>query len=591
MIRKICIVLALMVIGLFVHAQNIQIKGGNPDSKESKELLKKIKDPVFLRNLIESKLGKKLDAFQPKKDDTAKKLVTAKKMKEDLMMKKAEIVSEEFKDILFLLDKYYVEEVDLVKLRNVAIDAMLKSLDPHTRHARGGESRALNATIKAQLCGVGIGLTIINDTTRISYVYENSPAEKAGLRINDRIIAVDGVDVCGAPEKYRDITEKIIGKKNTAVALTIKRRGEKTIDINPIRSKVEIPSMCVYKMLTKDIGYIKFSRFAITTGNEVKEAAKKLKEQGMKDIIIDLQGNAGGAYSAAISICDEIITEGKLLNYVKGKISPEVKKISKPGGLLEDARVILLVNEGSASASEVLSGCIQDWERGLLVGRRTYGKGLMQMPVSLTDSSQLLVTYRYLYTPAGRCIQKKYDKGVEEYENELMARYQRGELFDKSKIKIKKDEKCYTKMNRKEVYGGNALMPDVFVPLDSTINLLAYNKIITYMLSDYIYDYIDVNINKLKKKYKSFKRFINKFEVDEELMQKIFKRTYEDELTKGHEINAAEEKLLRTFIKSSVAKVLFGMSASHEVNMQNNDALDKALELLQNGEYERILNN
>ncbi|MGB1032256.1 MAG: S41 family peptidase, partial [Flavobacteriales bacterium] len=338
--------------------------------------------------------------------------------------------TEKFGTLLYYIEQMYVDSVDSEALTEKAIRGMLEDLDPHSSYISSSDVQDANAPLKGNFDGIGIQFNILKDTILVVSPISGGPSEKLGIQAGDKIVTVDGQVVAGVGITNNDVRDKLMGPKDTKVTVGIKRKGaKKLIDFDIIRDKIPIYSVDASYMLDDNIGYIKVNRFGKTTMQELREGLVKMKNQGMKDLVLDLQGNGGGYLQTAIEMADEFLSEQKLIVFTQGRAFPKDDFYAKREGLFEKGRLVVLIDEGSASASEIVSGAIQDWDRGLIIGRRSFGKGLVQRPVPLPDGSEVRLTVQKYYTPSGRCIQKPYDDGVEAYRNEKYDRYDSGELY------------------------------------------------------------------------------------------------------------------------------------------------------------------
>lgn len=369
---------------------------------------------------------------------------------------------------LNMIRYYYAEKPDMKKIVEKGIVNMLKELDPHSVYISKEDVDKMNEPLVGNFDGVGISFQIMKDTIYVVDVIRGGPSEKVGVMPGDKIVKVDDKIATGDTIKTDWVFKNLRGVKGTKVKITIERKGRKEpIVFDIIRDKIPITSVDTWFMLDKTLGYIRLDRFAQNSQSEVLEAIKDLKKQGMKELIFDLRGNGGGYLDVAFKLSDEFLDDEKLIVYTEGVSSPRYDFKSQSKGEFEKGKLVILIDETSASASEIVSGAIQDWDRGVIVGRRSFGKGLVQRPFNLPDGSQIRLTTSRYYTPSGRCIQKPWEDGLDSYYNDYMKRYQHKELITPDSIKFP-DSLKYTTSNGRIVYGGGGIMPDVFVPIDTS---------------------------------------------------------------------------------------------------------------------------
>lgn len=492
-----------------------------------------------------------------------------------------------YQRLMALIDAFYVDTVNLQKLTEDAIIKVLADLDPHSVYITKEEVDEMNEPLEGGFYGIGIQFNISRDTLRVVSVVPGGPSEKVGLLAGDKIVAVDGENIAGVKLSNTEVRKKLKGEKGTVVNVEVLRKNDK-MDFKIIRDKIPIYSVDAAYMLDKTTGYIKISRFAATTIEEFEAAVKKLQAQGMKDMILDLQRDGGGYMGAAIGVSDNLLDAKKLIVYTDGLSSGRREEYSTASGLFKDGRVVVLIDENSASASEIVSGAIQDWDRGLIVGRRSFGKGLVQRQLPLTDGSMVRLTISHYYTPSGRCIQKPY-KGVD-YRGELYDRYERGEMINADSISVNDTVKYYTKVKNRVVYGGGGIIPDVFVPLDTTINYLYLNRLAAKnVIGEYLMNYIDKNREQLKKKYPKFEKFKEEFVVSDAMIDDIVKAGTEAGVEKDEKWL---EKLMPSFkmhIKALIARDIWDMNEMYQIMNQDDAILNRGWQTLKDGTYDKIL--
>ena len=494
--------------------------------------------------------------------------------------------------VISAISTLYVDTINDKELVENTIRAMLEELDPHSTFTPKEEVQRLNEPLEGSFEGVGIQFQMIKDTINVMQTVAGTPAEKVGMLTGDKITHIDGELVAGVKAQTTDIFKKLRGKKGTAVNVIVKR-GKEQIEFKIIRDKIPVYSIESVYMLTDKIGYIKVNTFGSTTFNEFKEAMAKLKTQGMQDLVLNLEHNGGGLLNIAISMADEFLSADKLIVYTEGINSPRSDAKSTAKGDFENGRVVVLVNEYSASASEIVSGALQDWDRAVIVGRRTFGKGLVQRGLTLEDGSLLRLTIAHYFTPTGRSIQKPYEKGMskKEYGNDINNRFMHGELMHRDSIHFADSLKYKTLLKGRVVYGGGGIMPDIFIPMDTTDNALYHRKIMAKgVINSTVVEYMDRNRADLSAKYPDFKKFDKEFEVSEDFLQTLIKNGEKEDVPFDEIGYTKAKKLIKLQLKALVARNLWGANEYQQVIDTDSDSLKKAIELLgKNGEYEKIL--
>jgi carboxyl-terminal processing protease len=495
-----------------------------------------------------------------------------------------------FNEVLSYVSQMYVDDVDAEKLTNTAIVALLEELDPHSTFISKEEVNDANERINGNFVGVGIRFQILKDTLVVVQTIPGGPSEKIGLLAGDKIVGIEGESVAGIGLKNSQVREKLLGDKGTKVRVEIKRKNKSgALDFVITRDVIPVHSVDVAYMVTPETGYIKLNTFSRNSHEEVKAGIIKLKKLGMKNLIFDLQGNGGGLLYAAKYLADEFLSDDKLIVYSKGRAQPRVDLSSEKKGLWEKGKLVILTDEYSASASEILSGAVQDWDRGLIVGRRTYGKGLVQRPIDLSDGSQIRLTIARYYTPSGRFIQKPYDD-VEAYKNDLWDRYEHGEFMNQDSIKLPDSLKHTTLLKERTVYGGGGIMPDYFVPLDTAEITDYYTSIIRGgHLNSFTLTFVNDERKKLMKDYPEFEQFKNDFVVDKTLMDKLFKYVEKEdpELTFIEEEYKVSEKLMKLRIKAMIAQNIWSYGEFFEIYNESNEILQKAIDIIESSEYKK----
>ena len=478
----------------------------------------------------------------------------------------------------FAISRLYVDSVDENKMVESAIIEMLAQLDPHSTYNNAEEVKAMNEPLQGNFDGIGIQFQMIEDTLLVIQPVSGGPSEKVGILAGDRITAVNDTVIAGVKMSTDDIMKRLRGPKGTKVNLTVMRRGvADPLLFNVKRDKIPIFSLDAAYMIQPQIGYIRINRFAATTGEEFAKALTKLQTEGMKDLILDLQGNGGGYLNAAIDLANQFLSQKELIVYTEGRAERRRNFLAQGNGRLTAGRLVVLVDEYSASASEIVTGAIQDWDRGVVVGRRTFGKGLVQRPIDLPDGSMIRLTVARYYTPAGRCIQKPYDTSAKNGE-------------DTDSIHFPDSLKYRTKRLRRTVYGGGGIMPDFFVPIDTTLytdwhrNLVAKGVVIRSTTG-----YIEQHRQELKKKYKDFKTFDRKFKIDNDFMDEVLALAEKEKVTFDEKQYERSLPLLKTQLKALIARDLWDMSEYFQVMNTTDRTVQQALKVLNEGEYERIM--
>lgn len=494
---------------------------------------------------------------------------------------------QKYQRLMALIDAFYVDTVNLSKLTEDAVIKVLADLDPHSVYISKEEVDEMNEPLEGGFFGIGIQFTLLHDTLMVVSIVPGGPSEKVGLLAGDRIVSVNGENIAGKKISNTDVRKRLKGEKGTVVNVGVLRKNDK-MDFRIVRDKIPIYSIDAAYMLDKTTGYIKLSRFAATTIEEFEEAVKKLQAQGMKDMILDLQGNGGGYMGAAVGISDNLLGDKKMIVYTEGLASGRREEYSTNGGLFKDGRVVILIDGNSASASEIVSGAVQDWDRGLIVGRRSFAKGLVQRPFPLTDGSMVRLTTAHYYTPSGRCIQKPY-KG-KNYQSELYSRYETGELLSADSIAVNDSLKFSTLIKKRPVYGGGGIIPDVFVPIDTNINYRYFNYLIAKnVLGEYIINYIDRHREQLKKDYPDFKKFKSDFVVSDDMIAEIVKAGEKAGVKKDEKALTVLLPAMKLNIKALIARDLWDMGEMYQVMNEENEVLKKGLQTLKDGTYGKIL--
>lgn len=479
----------------------------------------------------------------------------------------------------------YVDKVDENKLVEDAIRGMLEKLDPHSTYTTPKETKAMTEPLNGSFEGIGVQFNMVEDTLIVIQPVINGPSEKVGIVAGDRIVMVNDTAIAGVKMTKEEIMRRLRGPKGTIADLRVVRPGIKDLLTFKVkRDKIPVHTVDATYMIRPGIGYIRIGSFGATTYDEFMESMQKLKAQGMKDLVLDLQENGGGYLQAAADLAGEFLEAGDLIVYTEGRVTNRRDYKAPKHGSFRDGRVVVLVDQYTASAAEIVTGAIQDQDRGMVVGRRTFGKGLVQRPIDLPDGSMIRLTIAHYYTPSGRCIQKPYEKGDKKnYEKDILNRLNSGELITADSIHFADSLKYQTLKQKRTVYGGGGIMPDYFVGLDTTRytkfhrELAAKSVVIQQNLR-----YIDKNRKALKKQYPDFQTFKANFEIPQSLIDTIIK---EGEKLKIKPQDSLElEKTipyLKLQLKALVARDLWDMSEYFSVFNEDSEIVNKALELLQ----------
>ena len=455
----------------------------------------------------------------------------------------------------------YVDSVDEEKLVEDAIKGMLEKLDPHSQYSNAEETKELNEPLEGNFSGIGISFNMPNDTLYVIQTISGGPSERVGMQAGDRIITVNDTLISGVKMKNRDIMKRLRGPKGTEVDLKVLRKNagaSDTINFRVTRADIPIYSVDAAYMVEPGIGYVRVNKFAAETPKEFREAVSKLKKQGMKDLILDLTDNGGGYLNAAVDMLGEMLPVGTMTVYTEGLNSPRHNNYAFPKGatpLLEDGRVAVMVNQYSASASEITAGAIQDWDRGLIVGRRTFGKGLVQRPVPFPDGSMMRLTIAHYYTPSGRDIQRPYTKGDNEaYAKDILDRFHSGELMHEDSIRRIDSLKVKTLRLNRDVYSGGGISPDRFVALDTTMYTKYYREVMAKgVFNRWAINYVDSHRKELKKAWKTDDEFVNSFEITPEMLTQV----YDMATSEGVEYNEEQAEISAPLFKM-ILKALIG---------------------------------
>lgn len=494
---------------------------------------------------------------------------------------------------LYAISNLYVDSTSQTKLVEDAITGMLENLDPHSTYTNPEETKETTEPLAGNFDGIGIQFNMLTDTVYVIQVVSGGPSEKVGLMAGDRIVEVNDTVIAGVKMSTSEVMKRLRGPKGSEVHVKVKRGEEpQLLDFTITRGKVPVYSIDAVYMADKETGYIKLNRFAASSTKEFKEALSSLSKKGMTQLILDLQGNGGGYLNVPIELADEFLSRGKIIVYTEGNKQKRQDALSTAAGSFEKGRLVILVDEASASASEILSGAIQDWDRGVIIGRRTFGKGLVQRPLPLPDGSMIRLTVARYYTPTGRCIQKPYEKGKgDEYAHDLISRYNRGELMSADSIHFPDSLKAQTLAKGRTVYGGGGIMPDVFVPIDTTFYSDYHRTLVSKGLVNRVaMNYLDKHREELNKKYKKILIYKEKFIVPESLMDELLAMAEEKKISFKEEEYNRSLPLIQLQIKALIARDLFDMTEYFYIINDANRTYQEALKLINDeAKYNQIL--
>lgn len=498
-----------------------------------------------------------------------------------------------FSRLLRLVDSYYADSTNIEKLTETAIISLLSELDPHSVYISKEDVQKMNEPLKGSFDGIGISFNILRDTLMVVQTIPGGPSEKVGLIAGDRIISVDDELIAGIGLTNQMVFDRLRGVKGTLVKVKIKRKKEsELLEFEIIRDKIPIHSLDASYMLNDNSGYIKLNRFSATTSKEFKQAINELKkDHSLENLVLDLRGNGGGFLKQAFEISDQFLETSKTIVYTEGLKSPRKDYTSTVSGEFEKGKLIVLIDGGSASASEIVSGAVQDWDRGVIVGRRSFGKGLVQQPYYLSDGSMIRLTTAHYYTPSGRCIQKPYENGVDDYRNDYISRLENGELFNKDSIHVDESDIYKTLLNGRDVYGGGGVIPDVFVPIDTSANYKYYNTLVRLsVVTQFVRDFVDSNRSQLKKKYPTFSKFKSNFKVSEKLLEELWQVGVVKGIEKDEDAIQFISDHAKRHLKAIIARDLWQASMYYEIINGDDEEIQKALEILNDdNKYQSLL--
>ena len=485
--------------------------------------------------------------------------------------------------VMQIIDYTYVDSVDMEDLVEKAIVKTLHDLDPHSAYISGKALERDTERLQGSFEGIGVTFQIFQDTILVISPIPGGPSDRLGILSGDKVITIDGEKAHGKDISNQFVFDHLRGEKGTKVDVTIYRNNKDFIDYTITRDKIPINSIDATFMIDDEIGYIKLNRFSKTSLDEFKESIRSLKSSGMKKLILDLRGNSGGLLDAAVNLSDEFLPGGRMIVYTEGVKSPRFESHATSFGNFEKGDLIIMIDEGSASASEIVSGAVQDWDRGIILGRRSFGKGLVQRPFPLNDGSVVRLTTARYYTPTGRSIQRSYEGGFENYYKDFSKRFKNGEMVHPDSIKFPDSLKYYTPGNR-IVYGGGGIMPDIFVPWDSTwISDYYIDLRKKGILNQFTITYVDDNRESLLKDYPTVEEYIANFSVDDDFMKGFIELGEEEGVEYDEEGYEASNEVLKYQVKSWIARNLWDINASYQSFVDSDDALQEAIKILKDG--------
>jgi len=501
----------------------------------------------------------------------------------------------------YAISQLYVDSVDENSLVESAITKMLSQLDPHSTYNNAEEVKEMKEPLQGNFDGIGMQFQMMEDTLLVIQPVSGGPSEKVGILAGDRIIAVNDSTIAGVKLSSDDVMKRLRGPKGTIVNLTVLRRDVKDLlHFTVKRDKIPLYSLDASYIIEPGIGYIRVNRFAMTTGKEFLEAMQKLQAKGMVDLIVDLQGNGGGYLNAAIDLANEFLGQRELIVYTQGRSEKRSDFFAKGNGHFQQGRLVILVDEYSASASEIFAGAMQDWDRAVIVGRRSFGKGLVQRPIDLPDGSMIRLTVARYYTPSGRSIQKPYTKSAkdggkvvevdnEQYQSDLIARYNNGELMHADSIHFPDSLKYTTQRLGRTVYGGGGIMPDYFVPMD-TVSYTKLHRTLAAkgVINKTVATYIDKHRKEMQRKYKDFDAYNAEYQVGNDVLNILQTEAEKEKIDLKDDEYQHSLPLIRTQLKALMARDLWDISEYYQVINTINESVVQALKVL-NEDYERYL--
>ncbi|MDB4676216.1 S41 family peptidase [Flavobacteriales bacterium] len=494
---------------------------------------------------------------------------------------------EKFNTLLYYMNRMYVDSVDLDGLVETAIRGMLEELDPHSVYIPSEDLQQADEPLNGKFEGIGVRFNIMKDTIMVVSTIAGGPSERLGILSGDRIVEVDGETVAGVGIRNKGVMEKLKGPKGTHVDVGIKRsKVDGLIYFDIERDKIPIYSVDASYMVDNRIGYIKVNRFSKETMSELIEALDKLQADGMKDLILDLQGNGGGMLNTAIAMGDEFLSGDRLIVYTDGRSFPREDRIAEETGRFEKGRLVVLVDESSASASEIVSGAIQDWDRGLIVGRRTFGKGLVQRPVRLPDGSAVRLTVQQYFTPSGRCIQKPYEDGVDAYRREKYERFEKGELMSLDSLDLPDSLRYSTLIMNRTVYGGGGILPDVFVPIDTSMNSAYFTDLLRKgLFNRAVLEFVDADRKRLENALPDQDDYVSDYTVSQGLLDQLIALGEAEDIPFVEEDWNTSLPAISLRLKAILGRNMFDTATFYEVFNPINPVYRRGIDVLKDGTY------
>lgn len=480
-----------------------------------------------------------------------------------------------------LVSMAYVDSVDHQFLTEMAIKGMLRELDPHSVYMTKEEVNRANEPLQGNFEGIGVQFQIFKDTIVIISPIPGGPSDRLGIMAGDKIVKINGEDAIGSKINNNYVMERLRGKKGSEVTVSVSRPGrEDLIDFTIVRDRIPLNSIDAIYMVDAETGYIRLNRFARTTMTEFREAITALRAEGMQNLILDLRNNSGGFLDVAVDLADEFLDREKMIVYTEGLKSPRQDFRATSRGNLHKGKLIVMINEGSASASEIVAGAVQDWDRGLVMGRRSFGKGLVQRPFNLPDSSVIRLTTARYFTPSGRSIQKPYNEGVAQYHRDLQRRLEHGEMVHADSIHFPDSLKYFTN-NKRVVYGGGGIMPDIFLPIDTLGSSNYYSRISRRgVINSFTLDYMNKNRRKLEREFPTLNKFISGFKVDDAFMEDFIAYAAKEGVERDEEGLMASGAHIAVMIKAFIGRNLFDLNAYYRIVSEVDRELQQAIKTM-----------